>query len=70
MNEVPLPPYPVGYAFVGSVGNLGASEINDLLAGLWYLNVDMPGGAIRGQILPLPEPATWSLLVSGAASLV
>ncbi len=70
---VPNPPDPGGYWFSGTVNNLTSGEIQDLSAGLWYVNVtslNYPDGIIRGQIVLAPEPATWSLLVSGAASLV
>ena len=67
------PPY---YAF-GSPATppLGAgpftltdNQINDLVAGLWYVNVTsaaMPDGQIRGQIYAVPEPSTWTLLLVG-----
>ena len=61
------------YVLSGTVNNLSAGQIDDLQAGLWYVNiysVAYPDQQIRGQIVLAPEPATWSLLVSGAASLV
>jgi hypothetical protein len=41
-----------------------ADQINQLNGGLWYVNIHdatFPGGEIRGQILLVPEPATWAL---------
>ena len=41
-----------------------AQQIADLNNRLWYVNIHdapFPGGEIRGQILPVPEPATWAL---------
>ena len=60
------------YVLAGTVNNLSTGQIDDLLAGLWYVNVYSPSYSdqqIRGQILLVPEPATWSLLISGAATL-
>jgi len=50
-----------------------ASQIADLENGLWYINVHstaFPGGEIRGQILPVPEPSTLALLGLGVGALV
>lgn len=66
---VPNPPDPGGYAFVGTINNLAGTQINDLMAGLWYVNVystTFPEGEIRGQITPVPEPSTSPLLCLGA----
>jgi len=54
------------------VGNavLAAGQVNDLLAGLWYLNLHTTtfgGGEIRGQVVP--EPATLLLIGAGLAAL-
>ena len=56
------------------VGNavLSAGQVNDLLAGLWYLNLhttEYPGGEIRGQVLGVPEPGTLGLLGAGLIGL-
>ena len=45
------------------------AQITELECGLWYLNVTsamLPNGQLRGQILPVPEPPTVTLLCSGA----
>ena len=70
---VPNPPDPGGYAFVGTINNLNTAQINDLLAGLWYVNIYSTSfleGEIRGQITPVPEPSTLALLYLGAGLAV
>jgi len=50
-----------------------AQQITDLDNSLWYLNVHdstFPGGEIRGQIVPVPEPSILGLLGLGAAGLL
>jgi hypothetical protein len=53
-----------------------AAQANDLLNGLWYANVHStvyPGGEIRGQLLPVPEPSTYGLAAAvllGAVAIV
>lgn len=57
-GNVNLVPNPNGTTF--SV----AQQMADLNNGLWYINIHnatFPGGEIRGQILLVPEPATWAL---------
>jgi hypothetical protein len=51
---------------------LGAGQVSDLLAGLWYLNLHtspFPGGEIRGQVLVIPEPSTALLMGLGLVGL-
>lgn len=69
------PPPGRGYSLQGVVNNLTGSQINDLCSGLWYANIftasgNFPDGEIRGQITPVPEPATTWLLVAGMFCLV
>ncbi len=59
----------------GSYSNIftgiSSSNIAGIEAGLAYINIHdatFPGGEIRGQLLaPVPEPATWIMLIGGFA---
>ncbi|HUR47195.1 MAG TPA: CHRD domain-containing protein [Candidatus Saccharimonadales bacterium] len=49
-----------------------AQQLTDLNGGLWYLNIHdatFPGGEIRGQILPVPEPSAIALIGLGLGTL-
>jgi len=56
---------PPGYTFMSTNFTLGTDQINQLLAGLWYVNITsetQPLGQLRGQILQVPEPSELALL--------
>jgi len=52
---------------------LSAGQKDELLAGLWYVNLPSayyPNGELRGQIQLVPEPATWAMFGLGTAALL
>ena len=68
---------------IGSISGLGSPSIgatnitgtqaNDLLAGLWYINIhttNFPAGEIRGQVNVVPVPAAVWLFGSGLVGLI
>ena len=63
-------------AFISNNGGTVGSAFNALVAGLndgkAYLNVHTstyPGGEIRGLLVPVPEPETYALMLTGLATL-
>jgi len=73
-NDFGVPP---GYRFFSPFsGTFGAgpfplteAQVAQLESGLWYVNITSaanPDGQLRGQILPVPEPSAFALLLSGA----
>lgn len=73
---IPMQPPPGAYySLPGTIDNLTSGQINDLSAGLWYVNVftssaNYPGGEIRGQILPVPEPGAGALAALGGGLIL
>ena len=61
------------YNNVNTVWVMSAAEEIDFLGGLHYVNIHTsadPGGAIRGQLNPVPEPASMLALAAGSALLL
>ena len=51
---------------------LTSEQAMTLLSGLSYINIYTPanlGGEIRGQLVIVPEPQVWAILLGGVASL-
>lgn len=63
-----------GGFLAGSGGTAAGAEarlLNGLFAGQAYFNIHtnaFPGGEIRGFLAPVPEPASWALLIAGFAA--
>lgn len=62
---------------MGSPGSLEVTitdeDVSQLLAGNWYVNIHStlyPGGEIRGQFVPVPEPSTYAVAGAGLLGLV
>ena len=58
-------------SFIGSVIVPEANEA-DLFAGRLYINIHTmtnPGGEIRGNLIPVPEPGTYAMLLAGLGAL-
>jgi len=52
---------------------ISATQVGYLLSGQLYMNVHdatFPGGEIRGQLVPVPEPATFGLIGLGIGGLL
>jgi len=71
----PNPPQdPYGYGWYYSEFILQQEQISQLVSGRWYVEVDYssayyPAGRVRGQILLVPEPSTWILLLMSCVIL-
>jgi hypothetical protein len=58
--------------YSNTFSGVSAANIAGIEAGLAYINIHntvFPGGEIRGDILPVPEPAQASMLLAGMAGL-
>lgn len=73
---VPVNPDPFNtfqnWGWGGGILDLTTSQIGDLQAGLWYIEIttsDYPNGELRGQISAVPEPSSIALLTLAAAIL-
>jgi hypothetical protein len=77
-NDLVLTPFATGVggtfsskwdALEGNGGTTLAAQLPSILAGLSYINfhtTQFPGGEIRGQIIPAPEPTTLAIWGLGA----
>ena len=68
----PLPPSEPGYALWQGTATISSAQSQDLIAGLWYVqivNQAFPDRAMRGQIVLVPEPNVAGLLFLGASLL-
>lgn len=64
--------YPGSYVYRGSTV-LSPDQIPDLMAGLWYVQIeaiDFPDNAMRGQIVPVPEPKSFWLFACAVGTAV
>ena len=77
-NDVPVPTIPATPATAVNAGHPAMSFLDMLNGGLAYVNVHtalVPSGELRGQLMavnttaPVPEPATYGLLLAGLAAL-
>jgi hypothetical protein len=69
----PLPPEQLGYGLWQGTTMIRNDHIPDLVAGLWYVQLTsryFPEGALRGQIIPVPEPNVGLMIVIGTCLVV
>ncbi|MBC8105846.1 MAG: CHRD domain-containing protein [Anaerolineae bacterium] len=73
VNSSVIFPLPAGGSPINAVWNFTEAQQANILAGLTYVNIHTTfagGGEIRGQILPVPEPASLGVLaIAGIAAL-
>lgn len=59
---------PNSYALVGSNKAASAADAINAAPWMYYVNLHTnayPGGEIRGQLAPVPEPSTYAMLLAG-----
>lgn len=55
---------------LGNIATAQATLFSGIIAGQAYFNIhttQFPGGEIRGQLAPVPEPSTWAMMLAGFA---
>ena len=73
VSFVPFTPAATAGIIVGGPLAFPVANVPDLFAGHTYFNIHdavFPGGEIRGQLLPVPEPATIGLLALGTLAFL
>jgi hypothetical protein len=73
VSFVPFTPASTAGSIVGGPLAFPIANISDLLAGNTYFNIHdavFPGGEIRGQLVPVPEPTTFALAGLGLGALM
>ena len=65
---------PNSWALLGQNEAISTAVAAAINAAPWnyYVNIHtsaFPGGEIRGQLAPIPEPGTWALMLGGVAAL-
>jgi len=73
VSFVPFTPAATAGSIVGGPLAFPVANIPDLFAGATYFNIHnsvFPGGEIRGQLVPVPEPATVGLLALGTLAFL
>jgi CHRD domain-containing protein/PEP-CTERM motif-containing protein len=62
------PTTPTSGTLSGTTAALNSTQLSWLNSQYLYVNIHsstFPGGEIRGQILPVPEPSTWAFMAMG-----